>query len=185
MGGRWITQRCRSDGGEPASEPPTRTHCGPPGPHHHITATSHEHTEEILLPLSASFFPRPPSPLLFSRAPAAREIGRRSRRRSQRPASLNPPAGCCCGRSPPASAARRHPDPLGPARGFCGGAANAVCCRVGPGGCEGGCRVLREGGKRCLGGGSVGDPVSGDAAGAAEEGGCGGSSDSCLFDVCS
>jgi len=36
-----------------------------------------------------------------------------------------------------------------------------------------------------LGGGSVGDPVSGDAAGAAEEGGCGGSSDSCLFDVCS
>ena len=30
-GGGWITQRCRSDGGEASSTPPTRTHCpGPP-----------------------------------------------------------------------------------------------------------------------------------------------------------
>ena len=82
--------------------------------------------------------PPPPFCIFLSPTPVSAsllESARRTRDREEEPAPRIPepvPAGCCCGRSP-------TPDPLGPARGFFGGAANAVCCRVGSGGCEGWC----------------------------------------------
>ena len=82
--------------------------------------------------------PTPVSASLLESARRTRDREEEPRRRSQRPASLNPsPPGAVAAAPPPASAARPRgrsapPDPLGPARGFFGGAANAVCCRVGP-----------------------------------------------------
>jgi hypothetical protein len=178
MDGRWITQRCRSDGGG-AGQRATHPHPLRPAPSYN--GNKPRAHERNLLPPSASFPPSASSPRFSSRAPHARSGGGAGGGARNPP---RPPGVVAVAIPPPPRRSGAPPPPLTPSP--LREASNAVCRRVGSGGCEGGCWVLRNSGRE---GGAAFGRLFGGRSG---ERGCSRSrgrrwvrspSDSCFFDV--